>query len=190
MKKQVYNLISVIYTFFHFLIIKLFHFKNFNYNFIERFSPNTSIEIRNTGKLKLGKMVRAHTRTRLSVSSNGLLEIGDNTAFNYNCMVTCHKKIIIGNDCTFGPGVLIYDHDHDYSIGSKMNGHDFKCDDVIIGNNCWIGANVIILRGTIIGDNCVIGAGTILKGKYADNLVIYNERNNIVKRIGREIDSE
>ena len=47
---------------------------------------------------------------------------------------------------------------------------------MIIGKNCWIGANTIILKGTIIGDNCVVGAGCVLKGKYPDSTIIIQKR--------------
>ena len=52
----------------------------------------------------------------------------------------------------------------------------FKTSPVIIGNNVWIGANTVILRGTEIGDNCVIGAGCVIKGKYGANSVIVQKR--------------
>lgn len=35
---------------------------------------------------------------------------------------------------------------------------------VEIVNNCFIGTNSIILKGTIVGDNVIIGAGSVLAG--------------------------
>lgn len=43
---------------------------------------------------------------------------------------------------------------------------------VTIGNNCFIGMNTVILKGTTIGDNVIIGAGSILREKYLSNSVI------------------
>ena len=45
-----------------------------------------------------------------------------------------------------------------------------------IGDNSWIGCNVVILRGTSIGKNCIVGAGSVLKGTYPDNSVIVQKR--------------
>ena len=33
---------------------------------------------------------------------------------------------------------------------------------VVIGSNCWIGSNVVILKGVTIGDNCIIGANCLV----------------------------
>ena len=33
---------------------------------------------------------------------------------------------------------------------------------VVIGNDCWFGANVVVCPGVTIGDNCVIGAGSVV----------------------------
>lgn len=32
---------------------------------------------------------------------------------------------------------------------------------VVIGNDCWFGANVVVCPGVTIGDRCVIGAGSV-----------------------------
>ena len=61
----------------------------------------------------------------------------------------------------------------------------YKTAPVEIGNNVWIGANTIILRGTKIGDNCVIGAGSIVKGNVLSNSVFLQKKENMVKEIER-----
>ena len=37
-----------------------------------------------------------------------------------------------------------------------------KSKPIIIGKNCFIGCNSIILKGTVLGDNCVVGAGAVV----------------------------
>lgn len=76
-----------------------------------------------------------------------------------------------------GPNVLIYDHDHDYKAKGGVFSLKYKTTPIVIGNNVWIGANSIILRGTSIGNNCVVGAGCVLKGEYPDNSIIVQKRN-------------
>ena len=60
----------------------------------------------------------------------------------------------------------------------------YKSSPVKIGNNVWIGANAVILRGTVIGDNCVIGAGTVVKGTFESGSVIIEHREYDIKRRG------
>lgn len=181
MFKTMKNVISVLFSLVKFTFVKFFRFKRFHFYLIERFSPATMINIWPDGILKLGKKVSAHSGTKLSVTREGMLCIGDRVAFNYNCIVTCRKKIMIGRDTTLGPGVLIYDHDHDFRSCEKKNSNVFKMEDVVIGENCWIGANTVILRGTKIGDNCVVGAGCVLKGEFPANSVIVQKRETFVK---------
>ena len=60
----------------------------------------------------------------------------------------------------------------------------FRSKPISIGKNCWIGANTVILKGTVIGDNCVIGAGSVISGVYGSGLVIVQKR--IEERMKRQ----
>jgi maltose O-acetyltransferase len=50
---------------------------------------------------------------------------------------------------------------HDVDPDSRLAKHNYV-DDIIIGNNVWLGGGVIILAGVIIGDNAVVGAGSVV----------------------------
>ncbi|MBE6708572.1 MAG: acyltransferase [Ruminococcaceae bacterium] len=178
MRRVLGNIISILFSFFKFFFIKLFHFNKFSYYWIERFSPNVIVRIGRKSKLKLGKKVRMHSGSKLLLSADGELDIGDNCRFNYNCMIVCHHSITIGSGVEFGPGVYVYDHDHDFRAEGGMADRKYKSSPVTIGENSWIGANTIILRGTSIGKNCVIGAGCVVKGDVPDNTILVQKREN------------
>jgi len=183
--KNVKNLISVMYTFLKFSVIKIVRWKTFKFKLIERFSPNTTINIWKDGQLSFGKMVRAHTGSNFSVVTNGDLNVGDFTSFGYGCILVCRQKITIGEGCEFGPNVLIYDHDHDFKVEGGLKAKKFKTGDIEIGKNVWIGANTVILRNTKIGDNSVIGAGSIINGEYpANSLVVQKRITSVVELRG------
>ena len=58
---------------------------------------------------------------------------------------------------------------------------------MIIGDNVWIGANTVILRGSIIDNGCVIGAGSVIKGEYPpDSVVIQKREDTVIKKRKRE----
>lgn len=182
MKRKLKNIISVVYTFFKFLLIKIFYQSKFKFYFIERFSPNTEIDIGKNARLFLGKKVRAHSGVKIRVRKNAEVSVGENTAFNYGCIVTSHDSIKIGINTILGPNVLIYDHDHDFRSenGLKLK---YKTSPVEIGNNVWIGANTVILRGTRIGNNCVIGAGSVIRGDFPDNTLIVQKRDTLKQKL-------
>lgn len=54
-----------------------------------------------------------------------------------------------------------------------------------IGNNVWIGAGCIILRGAKIEDNCVIAAGTVVKGLVPHDCMCYQKRESNIISIRR-----
>ena len=51
---------------------------------------------------------------------------------------------------------------------------------IIIDEDCFIGANSIILKGTTLGKN-VVGAGSVVHGTFPDNLIIAGNPAKIVK---------
>ena len=52
---------------------------------------------------------------------------------------------------------------------------------MIIGNNVWIGENVVVLPGAEIGDGCIIGANSIVSKKIPPNSMVVGE-NKIIKK--------
>lgn len=176
MKRYFRASICLFYSFIKFKILKIVHFKNFKFTPYNIVSPFTDIEIGKNSQLSLGKMVKIRSGSKLRVRKQAKMHIGENTSLNHGCIFTAHKKIIIGDNVQFGPNVLIYDHDHDFRKKDGLKNLEYISDPVLIGNNVWIGANVVILRGTSIGDNCVIGAGSVIKGKFPDNSVIVEKK--------------
>ena len=90
------------------------------------------------------------------------LIIGDNSGVGVNCVI--NGKCTIGNDVMMGPNCQIFTINHKFSsIDIPMNcqgNSDEK--PVIIGDDVWIGASVIILPGVKIGSHSVIGAGSVV----------------------------
>lgn len=147
-----------------------------NYINLIRIFKGTEIRISKKGKLTLGKGVAIGERCLCTVRSGAEIKIGDMSNLNSDCKMVSHKKIEIGHDTIFGPNVLIYDHDHVYDSKTGVRRKEYKTSEIVIGNNCWIGAGSIILRGTHIGDNCLVGAGSIVKGNYPSGMKIIQKR--------------
>lgn len=163
------------------VLTKIFHLKSFRASVFSFMSSSSELTLNYGGKLKLGKKIKLRDNSKLRVRKNAVCEIGKNTSINSGNIIVCREKIIIGESVQFAPNVLIYDHDHDYKAEGGVSAMKYKTSPVIIGDNCWIGANTVILRGTTLGKNCVVGAGCIIKGNYPDNSVIIQKRETIVK---------
>lgn len=181
LKKYIRASICLLYSFIKFGLIKLFHLKGFKFSFLNLVSPFTEVEIGRKANLSLGRMIRIRSGSKLRVRNGAEVQVGDNTSLNHGCMVISHEKIIIGRDVQLGPNVLIYDHDHDFRAKNGLKELKYKTTPVEIGDNVWIGANSVILRGTKIGDNCVIGASTVVKGEFPDNsIIVQNKQTDVI----------
>jgi maltose O-acetyltransferase len=90
------------------------------------------------------------------------IRIGDRNYFNRNLMIDACGLVEIGDDNMFGPDVYITDSNHAFGAGLKPNEHPMHVGKVRIGNRCWIGAKVVILKDVELGDGCVVGAGAVV----------------------------
>ena len=143
---------------------KLFHFSSFSGPIISLVSPHTEITMDYGAELRIGKKFKMRDGAKIRVRKGAICVIGNNSSINSNNMIACHERIEIGDDVQLSPNVQVYDHDHDFRTEGGVKAGKFKTGAVKIGNNVWIGANTVILRGTEIGDNSVIGAGCVVKG--------------------------
>lgn len=105
----------------------------------------------------------------------GIIRIGNNCYINRNCMIVAHNVISIGNNTTVGPGTYFYDHDH------GKNG--YISNSINIGENVWIGAGCIILKGVTIGDNSIIAAGSVVTKNVAESTVAAGVPAKIIKEL-------
>jgi acetyltransferase-like isoleucine patch superfamily enzyme len=104
-----------------------------------------------------------------------------------NCILASHSRITIGERTTIGPGVYIYDHDHDFRTEGGIVKDKYISEGVTIGKEVWIGAQTIILKGTVIGDNAVVGAGCVISEHIPSNTVYIQRRNSIIKHYDTDI---
>lgn len=145
--------------------------KRFQVSYLQSFGKHTKFVIGKSGSILIGKKIV--TEPGLSLSVNGSLEIGDSCFFNSNCSITVMDKIKIGNNCNVANNVVIVDHDHDFRKDNKL----FVTAPVTIGNNVWIGANCVLLKGIQIGDNAVIAAGSVVRKSIPENTVYYEQKD-------------
>ena len=89
------------------------------------------------------------------------IEVGKNFFANYNCTILDVAKVKIGDNCQMAPNVAIYTAGHPIHPATRNTAYEYG-KEVTIGDNCWIGGNVVICPGVHIGDNVVIGAGSVV----------------------------
>lgn len=145
---------------------------------IPRLSFQTKIKAKH-GKLKLGS-VATNGRCEFSAYS-GIIDIGNHVSFNRNALLVSREGIKIGDDCSFGPNVCIYDHNHRFDENGITDG--FKTSTIEIGKKCWIGAGVILLKNAKIGDGSVIGAGCVINEEIPPHSLVTAGRDLVITPI-------
>ncbi len=107
-------------------------------------------------------------KTLATLKKRGML-CGDNLLMmNGVILDPSHCWLIeIGNNVILAPNVHVLAHD---TSTQSILGY-VKIGRVKIGNNCFIGANSVILPGVTIGDNVIVGAGSIVTYDLPDNVV-------------------
>lgn len=148
--------------------VSFFPGRHFNYE-IGRFS------IGNNSELHAGKNVEIRAGSKMIIDNKGILTIGDNSMFNLNSSIYCYYRITIGKDCLFSQNVILRDSDI-HKIEGKQN-----FGEIIIGNHCWIGTNVIILKNVHIGDNVIIGAGSVVTKDIPSNCVAVGNPAKVIR---------
>ena len=110
------------------------------------------------------------------------LKTGNNSSIGPYGYIGCSGKIIIGDNVMLGPKCSLFAENHvflDTNTIIKSQGVNQK--GIIIGDDCWIGSNVIILDGVTIGKGCVIGAGSIITKDIPPNSVVIDKRNKYIR---------
>lgn len=96
------------------------------------------------------------------------ITLGNNVHIGYTCtLLASDAKIIIKDNVILGRFSFLISGNHRFDVvGTPIKDvHEKRPQDdadIVIDEECWIGANVIILKGVHVGRGCVIGAGSIV----------------------------
>lgn len=117
-------------------------------------------------------LVGLSKRMSIVALQTATLDIRSNTGFS-GVSIVCHESITIGHYCNFGGNVWIWDtdfHSLDWQVRRRTSA-GARTRPIVIGDDVFVGANSIILKGVSIGDRSIIGAGSVVSGSIpADEL--------------------
>lgn len=119
------------------------------------------------------------------------LIIGNNVYMNFNVHIGCINKVIIGNNVLFASNIFITDHQHGYinkrDLGIAPAERSLNSNGpVIIGDNVWIGENVVIMPNVTIGECCIIGANSVVTKSFPKNSVLAGVPAKFIKSLNIE----
>ena len=142
------------------------------------FQGRAIIRTRKAGEINIGNNVIFNSQqtsnlvgllgpTILDTRGGGKIEIDDNSGFS-SVVISSRTLVRIGKNVKIGGNVRIFDHDfHSLEADFRRTSDDqnhIRSRPVAIGDDCFIGTNAIILKGTRIGARSIVGAGSVVFG--------------------------
>ena len=114
---------------------------------------------------------------------DGLIEIGNNVSIGNNTIIYSSDSggVSIGSDTQVAAQCYIIDMDHGISADKKIFDQPNTVSPVIIGKDCWLGANVTVLKGSVIEDGAVIGAKGLVNGLVEKNSIAIGIPVKVIK---------
>jgi len=91
-----------------------------------------------------------------------IIQIANRVFIGTGCEFNITKGLNIGNDSLIASGCRFVDHNHGMQQGELMRLQNGDEEAITIGQNVWLGCNVVVLKGVNVGDGAVVAAGSVL----------------------------
>lgn len=116
------------------------------------------------------------------------VHFGDGVYANFGLTCVDDTHIYVGSHTLFGPNVVLATAGHPMMPELRKHGIQYNMP-IHIGENCWLGAGVIVVPGVTIGDNVVIGASSVVTKDIPSNSVAMGTPCRVVRQINTMIKS-
>jgi acetyltransferase-like isoleucine patch superfamily enzyme len=136
----------------------------------------------------LGDNVVIGRRAWLDISKytqGGQIFIGDGTQIGRNVVISACKRITIGKNCLISYNVSLMDHDHNVLNPDipPLEGGITEGKEIIIEDECFIGAHSFILKGVRLGKHCVVGANSVVTKSFPAYSVIAGNPARLIRTL-------
>lgn len=115
-------------------------------------------------RLRIGAGTLLEPHVWITAPEQARVHIGADTFLNVGVMIAAQELVEIGDHCMLANGCFVSDASHRYDDPARpvpWQGFESK-GPTRIGENCWLGANVVVTSGVTIGERCVIGANSVV----------------------------
>lgn len=120
--------------------------------------------VRNEGRMIIGQrvqLVSTIATLELVTGPKGTLEIGERSLVNFGCSLVATRLVRIGARCQIGTYTMMLDNDY-HHVEPERRLERPPSKPIIVEDNVWIGARVIVMSGVTIGEDSCIGAGSVV----------------------------
>jgi acetyltransferase-like isoleucine patch superfamily enzyme len=93
--------------------------------------------------------------------------IGNNVFIGNSCEFNIRKKITIADNTLIASGCKFIDHDHGIDKADLIRNQNGPELEIEIGEDVWLGVNVVVLKGVKIGNGAIIAANALVNKSVA-----------------------
>lgn len=119
------------------------------------------------------------------VSYGSHVHLGAGFYANFNCVFVDDAQIHIGSGVMFGPNVTLTTAGHPVDPRLREGGRQYSLP-ITIGDDVWLGANVVVLPGVSIGAGTVVGAGSVVTRSLPGRVIAAGVPARVHRSIGPE----
>lgn len=131
-------------------------------------------------RLVLGDRVRV--RSEVIVNGGGTVTVGTDTLLN-GCWLGARQSVSVGRWCLISDCNVSDNDFHNLLPGDRHGPLSPKAvSPVVIGDNVWVGARAIVLKGSNIGSDSVIGSGAVIRGVVSEGVVMAGNPAEVVRK--------
>ena len=110
------------------------------------------------------------------------IHLGENVFINYNCVMLDSAAITIGDNVFIGPNCAFYTPFHPMNYKERRLPQE-QASPIQIGDDSWLGGNVVVCPGVCIGKRCIIAAGSVVTKDIPDDCMAAGVPAVIKKRV-------
>lgn len=131
--------------------------------------------------------VGAAIRTPVRCDYGAHTHIGEGTFINFDCVFLDVADIIIGKNCQIAPRVQLLTAEHPLQATVRREGWE-SGRPIVLGDNVWLGAGVMVAPGVTIGENTVVGAGSVVVRDLPANVVAAGVPARVLRGLPDDVD--
>jgi acetyltransferase-like isoleucine patch superfamily enzyme len=154
------------------------------------FGARTRVVITGAGELRRGRGVTIGDD--FSAYIRAPVRLGTGVFINRWCYLSAFAGIDIGDRVQIGERVSFHDENHIYEPTDRVLGArgTYATAPIRIGDDVWIGANVVVTAGASIGTGTVVGANSVVRGELPDHVLAAGVPARVIRALDRGSDGQ
>ena len=139
------------------------------------------LKIQEGTRVVLGDRVRV--RGRVIINGGGVVTIGADTLLN-GCWIGGRTSVTVGAGCLISDCDITDSDFHNLEPSLRHQPPDERTQrPVHLGDNVWVGAHAMVLKGSTVGRDSVVGAGAVVRGEVPTGVVVVGNPAKVVKHL-------